>query len=177
MHLEAIARKCGDWTKALDLAFARSFELPSPLQAKVVLANGVYDGCHPGHIMNLAQAAELGEILVVSLDTDEDAEALKGRAPLFTWRERALMVAALPFVTAVTWHTRLPCWCRPTSDCTLHSLIRFLAPDIWAARGKEPLPAEEVAAAMSAWTTIERLPRHGAYSSTAIQMQIKASTP
>jgi len=176
-QIQRIARKCGDWSTALTLCMERSMELPDPLRARIVLANGVYDGLHPGHVANLAEAADLGDVLVVSLDADEDVRQLKGRAPTFEWRERALMVACLSFVTAITWHTRRPCWRRPVSDCSLPSLIRFLAADVWAARGSEPLPAEEIAAAVSAHTEIHRLPRHGLYSSTAIQEQFKAQTP
>ena len=177
-YLEDIAKKCGDWDLALSLAMERSFQLPNPLQAKIVLANGVYDGLHPGHVGNLADAADLGDMLIVSLDADEDVEELKGRPPMFTWRERALMVASLSFVTVVTWHTHRSCWRRPLSDCSLPSLIRFIAPDIWAARGEEErLPYAEIAAARSVDTKIIRMPRHGPYSSTAIQEQIKAETP
>ena len=174
MHLDEITRKCGDWANAERVLFERSFRYPEPTRAKVVLANGVYDALHPGHVLNLAKAADLGDLLLVSLDDDEDVRLLKGQPPLFSWRERALMVASLSCVTAVTWHSRCPCWKRPAGDCSLPTLIRRIGRDIWAARACEALPLDEVAAARSAYTRVVRLDRHGPYSSTAIRYEIEA---
>ena len=48
---------------------------------KVVLAGGVFDIIHPGHIHTLNAAKELGDVLVVVIATDKTAEKMKKTTP------------------------------------------------------------------------------------------------
>ncbi len=64
-------------------------------QAKVVLAGGVYDVLHLGHLAALEEARALGDVLVVVVATDVTVEMLKGRKPLFPETDRLALVAAL----------------------------------------------------------------------------------
>ena len=65
---------------------------------KVVLAGGVFDIIHPGHIHTLNAAKELGDILVVAIATDKTAERMKKRIPLHNQDQRKMLVDALSVV-------------------------------------------------------------------------------
>ena len=71
--------------------------------ARIVLANGCFDVLHVGHIRYLAGARELGDVLIVGINSDQQVAAQKcaGR-PVLPARERAEIVAALESVTYVT---------------------------------------------------------------------------
>jgi rfaE bifunctional protein nucleotidyltransferase chain/domain len=70
---------------------------------QVVLANGCFDLLHVGHIRYLAAASELGDVLVVGVNSDEQARKLKGPGrPFVPEAERAEIIAALRFVDFVT---------------------------------------------------------------------------
>jgi len=64
----------------------------------VVLAGGVFDIIHPGHIHTLNAAKGLGDVLVVVIATDKTAEKMKKRTPLHTQDQRKLLVDALSMV-------------------------------------------------------------------------------
>ncbi len=64
-------------------------------QIKVVLAGGVYDVLHLGHLAALDEAKSLGDVLVVVVATDVTVEMLKGRKPLFPEKDRQALVAGL----------------------------------------------------------------------------------
>ena len=71
--------------------------------ARVVLANGCFDVLHVGHIRYLAGARELGDVLVVGINSDEQVALQKGDGrPVLSAAERAEIVAALEPVTYVT---------------------------------------------------------------------------
>jgi glycerol-3-phosphate cytidylyltransferase/FAD synthetase len=67
---------------------------------KVVLAGGVFDIIHPGHIHTLKAAKELGDVLVVAIATDKTAEKMKKRLPLHSQDQRKMLVDALSVVDA-----------------------------------------------------------------------------
>ena len=59
---------------------------------KVVLAGGVFDIIHPGHIHTLNAAKELGDVLVVVVATDNTAVKMKKRQPLHSQDQRKELV-------------------------------------------------------------------------------------
>ena len=65
---------------------------------KIVLAGGVFDIIHPGHIHTLKAAKDLGDVLVVAIATDKTAEKMKKRLPLHTQDQRKMLVDALSIV-------------------------------------------------------------------------------
>ena len=68
----------------------------------VVTTNGVYDVLHVGHVRLLQQAKNLGDTLVVLLNSDRSTRELKGeKRPIVPEDERAEMVAALGCVDYV----------------------------------------------------------------------------
>jgi len=62
---------------------------------KVVLAGGVYDVLHVGHLAALTEAKKLGDVLVVVVATDATVETLKERKPLFPEEDRRALVEGL----------------------------------------------------------------------------------
>ena len=72
---------------------------------KVVLAGGVFDIIHPGHIHTLNAAKALGDVLVVAIATDRTAEKMKKRPPLHNQELRRELVNCLTMVDrAVVGH-------------------------------------------------------------------------
>ncbi len=67
---------------------------------KTVLAGGVFDIIHPGHIHTLNAAKALGDILVVAIATDKTAQKMKKRPPLHNQKLRCQLVNSLSMVDA-----------------------------------------------------------------------------
>ena len=65
-----------------------------------VLANGVFDVLHAGHVMHLEAAAKLGDRLVVALTLDGHVNKGPNR-PINDWESRALVLRALRCVSDV----------------------------------------------------------------------------
>lgn len=90
---------------------------------KIILTNGCFDLLHVGHIRYLRAAKELGGRVIVAVNSDASARALKGEGrPRVPGNERAEILAALSDVDAVTVFD--------APDVT--ELIRLLRPDIHA---------------------------------------------
>ena len=90
---------------------------------KIILTNGIFDLLHVGHIRYLRGAKELGGRVVVAVNSDASARALKGEGRPHTPEvERAELLAALEDVDAVVIF--------PENDVT--AIIRELRPDIQA---------------------------------------------
>ena len=65
---------------------------------RVVLAGGVFDIIHPGHIHTLKAAKDLGNVLVVVIATDQTAQKMKNRIPLHNMELRRDLVRSLAMV-------------------------------------------------------------------------------
>lgn len=89
---------------------------------KVVFTNGVFDIVHKGHVSLLAEAASLGQKLIVAINSDTSVKALNKGAdrPINTAADRALVIAAMQMVDAVLIF----------DQHTPYELIRALEPDI-----------------------------------------------
>ncbi|MHC4561420.1 MAG: PfkB family carbohydrate kinase [Planctomycetota bacterium] len=96
----------------------------------VVFTNGCFDLLHMGHVNYLQQARQLGQCLVVAINSDESVRQLKGPArPVIGENERAGMLAALECVDYVT------IFGEPTPE----PLLELLRPDILAKGGTTPV--------------------------------------
>jgi len=65
---------------------------------KIVLAGGVFDIIHPGHIHTLTAAKALGDVLVVAIATDKTAQKMKKMKPLHDQELRCELVSSLSMV-------------------------------------------------------------------------------
>jgi len=69
---------------------------------RVVLANGLFDMLHVGHVRYLEAARRLGDLLIVAVNDDRSARRLRGPGrPVVPAHDRARLVAALRCVDAV----------------------------------------------------------------------------
>jgi D-glycero-beta-D-manno-heptose 1-phosphate adenylyltransferase len=88
---------------------------------KIVFTNGCFDILHRGHIEYLSQAADLGNILIIGLNTDDSVKRLKGIGrPVQDETARALVLASLRFVSAVVLF----------DEDTPYELIKLVRPDV-----------------------------------------------
>jgi rfaE bifunctional protein nucleotidyltransferase chain/domain len=136
---------------------------------KLVFTNGVFDILHVGHVRYLAQARELGDALVVAINSDASVRELKGEArPLVNQTERAEILAALSYVDYVTIF----------DDISPRSLIAKLLPDILVKGGDYALEQihgrEEVEAAGG---RVVSLPFVDGASTTAMLERIRKQYP
>ncbi len=75
---------------------------PASRHRKVVFTNGCFDLMHAGHATYLEKARELGDCLVVAVNSDHSVARLKGAArPIISQAERALLIASLACVDHV----------------------------------------------------------------------------
>lgn len=93
---------------------------------RIVLTNGCFDVLHRGHTRYLNQAKQLGDVLVVALNSDSSVRQLKGPdRPVNQEGDRAAVIAALScvdYVTVFDTPTPIP-------------LIELLKPDVYAKGG------------------------------------------
>ncbi|RKY69505.1 MAG: D-glycero-beta-D-manno-heptose 1-phosphate adenylyltransferase [Candidatus Latescibacterota bacterium] len=88
---------------------------------KVVFTNGCFDILHRGHIEYLKEAKQLGDVLIVGLNTDQSVRRVKGnRRPINCQEDRAAVLAALEAVDYVC----------PFPEETPAHIIETLVPDI-----------------------------------------------
>ena len=93
---------------------------------KIVFTNGCFDLVHRGHIEVLANTADLGEKLIIGLNSDSSIKDLKGEnRPIMDEISRAILLASLQFVDAVVFF----------SEETPYKLIETLGPDVLAKGG------------------------------------------
>ena len=71
---------------------------------KIVFTNGCFDLIHLGHIELIARSADLGDILIIGVNTDNSIKRLKGpNRPIVEEISRAKQLAALEFVDAIVF--------------------------------------------------------------------------
>lgn len=104
-----------------DAEFSRILSFINFKNNKIVFTNGCFDIIHRGHIEYLAQAAQLGNYLIVGLNSDTSVNKLKGNnRPIQDEESRALILASLQFVNAVVIF----------SEDTPYNLIKTIQPDV-----------------------------------------------
>ena len=71
---------------------------------KVVFTNGVFDLIHSGHVDYLVKAKEMGDVLILALNSDSSVKRIKGnKRPILEQNERAFIVSNLKPVDYVTF--------------------------------------------------------------------------
>ena len=134
---------------------------------KVVFTNGCFDLLHLGHIDYLAKAADMGDKLVIALNSDKSTRELKGpHRPITDEKSRAFILAALFFVDAVVLF----------DEATPLEVIKLVRPDVLIKGADytvdQIVGASEVMSYGGQVKTLEYLP---GYSTTSIEKKIKNS--
>ena len=88
---------------------------------KIIFTNGCFDIVHRGHVEYLAKASNLGDVLIVGLNSDTSVSRLKGSCrPLLDEYSRAMILAVMRFVEKVIIF----------EEDTPYNLIKKIQPDI-----------------------------------------------
>ena len=131
----------------------------------VAFTNGCFDLVHRGHIDSLAKAADLGDRLIVGLNSDASVKLLKGEnRPLVDQQSRAILLASLLMVDAVVLF----------DEETPYELIRSIVPDILVKGAEYQL--EEIVGfdiVLAAGGRVERIELTEGFSTTDLIQKIK----
>ncbi|RRD39178.1 D-glycero-beta-D-manno-heptose 1-phosphate adenylyltransferase [Leptotrichia sp. OH3620_COT-345] len=105
---------------------------------KTVFTNGVFDILHIGHLTYLEEAKELGDVLIIGVNSDASVKVNKGdKRPINNEKNRAEMLLGLKFVDyTVIFDEKTP-----------EKLLELLKPDIHVKGGdyeKKDLPETEI---------------------------------
>lgn len=88
---------------------------------RIVFTNGCFDILHVGHLHTLKESIQLGDKLIVGLNSDASVSRLKGKErPIVNQLDRSEMLAALEMVDAVIIF----------EDNTPEELIQMIKPDV-----------------------------------------------
>ena len=134
---------------------------------KIVFTNGCFDIIHLGHIDYLAKAADLGDKLIIGLNSDESTRRLKGPTrPINDEHSRAMILASLSFGDAVILFDEDP----------PYNLIKSVKPDILV-KGADYKPEDIVGydIVMAKGGKVETLDYLPGYSTSSIEKKIKES--
>ncbi len=149
--------------RAEAIAFVRELQAAGK---RVVFTNGVYDLLHPGHIRYLQSARQLGDVLVVGVNSDRSVRANKGALrPITPAAEREEILEALACVDAVV----------EFDEDTPHAIISALQPDVlvkgadWA---EDAIVGRDIVEARGG--RVVRMALAPGYSTTAILRKIRA---
>ena len=132
---------------------------------KIVFTNGCFDILHRGHVEYLSKAADMGDVLVVGLNTDASVKRLKGEGrPVNNEEARALVLASLSFVDAVVLF----------DEETPYELIKVVRPDVLV-KGADYKPEEIVGYDIVTFYggKVETVPLVEGYSTTSIISNLK----
>jgi D-beta-D-heptose 7-phosphate kinase/D-beta-D-heptose 1-phosphate adenosyltransferase len=138
---------------------------------RVALTNGCFDILHRGHVTYLNQARELGDVLVVGVNTDDSIRRLKGPGrPINTLDDRLQVLAALGCVDhVVAFHEDTP-----------HRLIRAVRPDVFVKGGdytRDRLPEASLVEELGGVVRILPLVSDRSTSGVIERIQAGAATP
>jgi len=127
LKLDRITKKILNYT---DAEYSRLLAIWNFKGKKIVFTNGCFDLLHLGHIDYLSKAADLGDLLIVGLNTDKSVRNIKGNSrPIQDQNSRAMVLASLSFVDYVVFF----------DEDTPLNLIAVTQPDILV-KGADYLP-------------------------------------
>ena len=133
---------------------------------KIVFTNGCFDILHHGHLDLLAKAAELGNVLIVGVNTDSSVQRLKGKdRPVTNEQDRLFQLASLLCVDAVSLF----------DEDTPAELIKLIRPDVLVKGGDYTIDRIVGADVVQSYGgSVEIIPFVKGYSTTSIIERIKS---
>jgi glycerol-3-phosphate cytidylyltransferase len=133
----------------------------------IIFTNGCFDILHSGHINYLARAKELGDILIVAVNSDASVKRLKGKErPINNLNDRMFLLASLCFIDYVTFF----------EEDTPNEIIKKIQPNIHVKGGDykiEELPEKEIIESYGGKIVI--LPFIKGYSTTSLISKMKST--
>lgn len=133
---------------------------------KIVFTNGCFDILHRGHIEYLSQAADLGDILIVGVNSDTSVKKLNKGAnrPIQNENDRALILSSIQFIEALIIF----------EEDTPYELIKSFQPDVLVKGGdwkEQEIVGADIVKAKGG--TVISIPFVEGYSTTTIEKKIK----
>ena len=130
-----------------------------------MFTNGCFDLLHPGHVDYLAKAADMGDVLIIGINSDRSVRELKGPTrPINNESSRCTVLAAFGFVSAVIVF----------DEPTPYNLIKNVQPDVLVKGGdwkpENIVGSDIVNAKGGVVASIEFLP---GFSTSLIEKKIK----
>jgi rfaE bifunctional protein nucleotidyltransferase chain/domain len=109
----------------------------------IIAASGCFDFIHPGHVKLLQSARNLGDTLIVGINSDASIKHLKGpKRPIYPAADRILMLSSLRCVDAITVF----------DDYKATNFLKAVKPHVWVKGGDwtpDTIDKEELAAVES----------------------------
>jgi D-beta-D-heptose 7-phosphate kinase/D-beta-D-heptose 1-phosphate adenosyltransferase len=135
---------------------------------KIVFANGCFDIIHAGHVTYLQMAKQVGDYLIVAVNTDESIKKLKGpNRPINHLDHRMTVLAGLGMVD----------WVVPFSDETPERLLKLIKPDFLVKGGDYTLDQVVGADIVRAYGGEVRIMNHNIKTtSTALMQRMQTMT-
>lgn len=134
----------------------------------VVATGGCFDVLHVGHVRMLEASRQLGDYLIVALNSDESVRALKGASrPVVPAHDRARMLLSLSAVDAVVVFV----------ESQPHAVIDAVRPDLWTKGGDythQSLPEDERVRSWGGQAVL--LPFQAGYSTTSLLQRVVTET-
>ncbi|HDZ62230.1 MAG TPA: D-glycero-beta-D-manno-heptose 1-phosphate adenylyltransferase, partial [Nitrospirae bacterium] len=87
---------------------------------KVVFTNGCFDIIHAGHVRYLKEAGDLGDTLIIGLNSDNSISKIKPGRPVIPQDQRAEVISAFSMVDYITFF----------EEETPYGLIKEIQPDV-----------------------------------------------
>lgn len=134
---------------------------------RIVFTNGCFDLLHPGHVDYLSKAADLGDVLIIGLNSDNSVKQLnKGiNRPIQSENDRALILSSIQFVEAICIF----------DETTPYELIKAIQPDVLVKGGdwkEADIVGSDIVKAKGG--TVMSIPFVEGYSTTNIEAKIKS---
>lgn len=131
---------------------------------KLVTLNGSFDLLHAGHLQIIFEAKQLGDILIVALNTDHSIKQYKNpKRPIIPLEYRLQMMTALSFVDFVTWF----------DETDPRQLLSLIKPDIHVNGSEYGLNCIEADTVHSHGGTLHIVPLVPGLSTSALIRKIK----
>lgn len=162
MQIQRLKTKIQDWDQIR--ATAERWKVNGE---KIVFTNGCFDLLHYGHLHYLADARDLGDRLIIGLNSAASVSRLKGpHRPINDELTRQHQMAALAFVDAVV----------SFEQDTPFELIKLIVPDVLV-KGGDWKPEQIVGSdiVQAAGGKVLSLPYIEGYSTTSIEQKIKST--
>jgi len=149
--------------------FNKLSKLKKPTQT-LVLTGGSFDILHAGHIEFLNRAKDLGDLLVVLLESDDKIKKLKGNnRPVNSQTDRAAILSNLPMVSGVIMLSGL----KTNKDYEI--LVKTLQPDIIATSGSDRVfEWEKRLEKEGVLSVVKVMNRYGDHSTTDLVNRMKS---
>lgn len=133
---------------------------------RIVFTNGCFDILHPGHVDYLSKAADLGDVLIIGLNSDNSIKQLnKGiNRPIQSENDRALILSSIQFIEAICIF----------DEATPYDLIKAIQPDVLVKGGdwkETDIVGADIVKAKGG--TVMSIPFVEGYSTTSIEAKIK----